>query len=57
MFKSLFDQEWLLNVNKIRNQVIAEQAERKAILKGNRFYVNKKHNLNRKVGLKNGVYK
>lgn len=57
MFKSLFDQEWLLNVNKIRNQVIAEQAERKAILKGNRFYVNKKHNLNRKTGLKNGVYK
>ena len=56
MIKSIFDQDWLLRMTKIRNQVIAEKKERKASLSGKRFYVNKKHNLNRKVGLKQGVY-
>ena len=56
MFLPLLDQEWLMNINKVRNQVLAEQKERKAVLKGKRYYVNKKHNLNRKIGLKQGVY-
>ena len=56
MIQSIFDQDWLLRMTKIRNQVIAEKKERKASLSGKRFYVNKKHNLNRKVGLKQGVY-
>ena len=56
MIKSIFDQDWLLRMTKIRNQAIAEKKERKASLSGKRFYVNKKHNLNRKIGLKQGVY-
>ena len=33
MFLPLLDQEWLMNINNVRNQVIAEQKERKAVLK------------------------
>ena len=56
MYRSVLDQDWLLNINKIRNQNIAEKKERKASLLGKRFFISKKHNLNRKVGLKQGVY-
>lgn len=56
MYRSVLDQEWLMNINKIRNQTIAQEKERKASLSGRRFFINKKHNLNRKVGLKQGVY-
>lgn len=44
----IFDQEWLLNIHKIKLQSDAEQRHQRNLVKDRKAVLNKKHNLVRR---------